>query len=233
MSLKSRIAPGLAAAAVAAALLNAGAGLATAQTVTGWTGPTPPHDGVVYLHNSSVSNDSGIVAKSKLWTATGQTVAPGYLAVRARLFKSGALCDLAGYEFNTQWAASLEVATSAGCGAGSYNSHGFIKVNSTSGTHEYVTFPSNPINYSGTATARSAQANSEKPPTQTTSVGGKTYGPHNGSDPEAQPDYIAAYADSGRLGYVSNDSLDRATKRGTQLTVVDQRGNKIGSLTVK
>lgn len=220
-------------AVVAVALSPLASGLASAQTETSWTGPTPPYDGMIYLHNSSVSNDSGIVARTKLWTASGATVAPGYLGVRARLFKSGAVCEIAGYQFNTAWAASFENGTTASCGPGSYNSHGFIKVNSSSGTHEMFTFPSNPINFTGAATARSAAAAGAEVPSQTVTHNGKTYGPYNMKDVESQPDFVAAFADDGRLGYVSRAELDGASKAGAKLNVVSDQGSRIGTLTVK
>ena len=229
----SRKSAGLAAATCAAALLL-GSGTANAQTVTGWVGATPPQDsGVVYLHNSSVSNDSGIVARTKLYTATGATAQPNFLGVRARLFKSGALCDVAGYQFNPTAVPSLEVSTTADCGPGSYNSHGFVKINTqNSGTKEYVTFPSNPINYTGAPTARSARsADQAQPPTTTVTKGGKTFGPYKSES--SAPDYIAAYTDSGQLGFVAKSDLAAATKAGTQLKIVSDTGSQIGALTVK
>lgn len=217
---------------VAAAVLSL-PGSASAQTEIGWTGSTPVYDGNLYLHNSSISNDAGIVARTKLWTATGATVAPGFLGVRARLFKSGVVCEVVGYRFNTAWTSTLESASTADCGPGSYNSHGFIKVNSSSGTHEFFTFPSNPLNFAGSASARSANSEDAVVPQDTVTVGDATYGPYNASDEGAQPDFVAAFTDSGEIGYVNSAALDAAVDSGTLLDVVSTDGAKIGVLTVR
>ena len=74
---------------------------ASAEAVTGWTVPTPPANGVIYLHNSTINNSPTIKASSKVYTVNGAVVAPANMAVRAREFKSGALCEVVDYSSTT------------------------------------------------------------------------------------------------------------------------------------
>lgn len=69
-------------------------GLALAETQIGWAGPTPPHGGVIYLHNSSITNDGGLHAKTRMSTSFGDTTDPFFMGVRTRLFKSGVMCEV-------------------------------------------------------------------------------------------------------------------------------------------
>lgn len=78
------------------------------------------------LHQSTIINSPNLIAQSKIWTVTGADVAPGGLGSRARLFKSGALCQAVDYRYNTRPAAEVMVGTAAQCGTGWYNSHGFV-----------------------------------------------------------------------------------------------------------
>ena len=141
-SLKTAIAAG---ALVSAALLAA-PGVAGADTLTGWIGPTLPVNGNALLHQSTIINSPNLIAQSKVWTVTGADVAPGGLGVRARLFKSGALCQAVDYRYNVKIAAEMQVGTTAECGTGWYNSHGFVAAwNGTSSYKEFVTFPTDPL----------------------------------------------------------------------------------------
>ncbi|GGK35278.1 hypothetical protein [Nocardia camponoti] len=211
-------------------------GQAGAATQIGWTGGTPPIGGVIYLHNSTITDDGGLRASSKIWTSTGSTVAPGIMGVRARLFKSGVICEVAGYQHNTAWISTHEAFTSAVCGTGSYNSHGFVRVYNGSGFNEYVTFPSNPIDYSGAASARSQRIEQESAAdtSKTFTVGGQTFGPASQSPDEPDPDFVAAYSDEGEFGYVRSGDLANKSDSGTRLSVYDDTGaSEIGSLTVR
>ncbi len=211
-------------------------GNAGAATQIGWTGGTPPVGGVIYLHNSTITDDGGLRASSKIWTSTGSTVAPGIMGVRARLFKSGVICEVAGYQHNTAWTSSQEVFTSAVCGSGSYNSHGFVRVYNGSGFNEYVTFPSNPIDYVDAASARSQRIEQESAADtgNTFTVGGQTFGPASQSPEQPDPDFVAAYSDEGVFGYVRSSDLVNKSDSGAQLPVYDDTGaSEIGSLTVR
>ncbi|ASR03237.1 hypothetical protein GCWB2_12200 [Gordonia rubripertincta] len=158
-----------------------------------------------------------------MWTSFGNTVGPSYMSVRTRLFKSGVMCEVVDYVYNTTWTSSVESQSNTHCGTGSYNSHGFVKAFDDSQFNEYVTFPSNPIKYTAPAsTARlSAIAQSERgaDPKSTFSVGGRSYGPASQRDGVKSPDFVAVHSDTGRLGYVNSGSLD-AAKKGTSLAVV-------------
>src|SRR5690606_36272718 len=77
-----------------------------------------------------------------------------------RLFKCGALCEAIDYEFNWYSSPSWTARTSATCGSGWYNSHGFVAVwNTTTASYdEFVTFPSDPLQW----TAPAAQTTSPR-----------------------------------------------------------------------
>lgn len=188
--------------AAAAGIALGVAPTASAEAVTGWTAPTPPANGVIYLHNSTINNSPTIKASSKVYTVNGAVVAPANMAVRAREFKSGALCEVVDYQFNDDWAASLEIATpGVGCGSGSYNSHGFVMVWNGTAFSQYVTFPSNPVNY--TAPGARQQRQAEPAPEETrTNQNGDTVGSAEGlTDPEL-PDLVSAIGTDGTAGYV-------------------------------
>ena len=181
-------------------------GSASAQIVSGWIGPAGPNgNGVYFLHQSSINN-APLVASSKIYTVTGTNVAPGDIGVRARLFKSGALCEAINYQYNFDPTPQLSLGTTATCGSGSYNSHGFVAVwNGTNSYTEYVTFPSNPLNYTAPA-ARSAPANIEVK--SGTNARGQSFGSGETSDPKAQlPDLIAAIGTNGTVGYIRSAEL--------------------------
>ena len=147
--------------AAAALSLAGGLGTADAATVSGWTGPAGTTG---YLHNSTIINSPDLTAESKIWQVVGASAGPGTIGARARLFKSGALCQAVDYEYNFYSATEWAVRTTNTCGSGSYNSHGFVAVwNASTSTYgEYLTFPSNPLNWTAPA-ARSAPNGSQQP----------------------------------------------------------------------
>lgn len=212
-------------------------GDADAATQTGWTGATPPNAGTIYLHNSSITDEGGLHAKTRMWTSFGNTVGPSYMSVRTRLFKSGVMCEVVDYVYNTTWTSSVESQSNTHCGSGSYNSHGFVQAFDDTKFNEYVTFPSNPINYTAPATTarQSAIAQSERSsdPKATFTVGGRSYGPASQREGVDSPDFVAVYTDTGRLGYVNSQQLDTA-KKGTSLTAVGRDGTtQQGKFTIK
>lgn len=213
--------------AAGASIALASPGIASAETQIGWTGGTLPIDGQIYLHNSSITTDSGLIARSKIWTATGWEADPYMMGVRTRLFKSGILCQVVEYTYNPNYAATLEVSTSgADCGSGSYNSHGFVKVlSATQGFKEYVTFPSNPVNYTVPG-ARSAPTAVVEPFVSD----GHTFGlADQTKDSADQPDFIAAFTDDKQQGFVKNSDLNSDL---SVLPVYSEDGTtEIGTLT--
>lgn len=176
---------------------------ANAATVNSWIGPWTA-DGINYLHYSTISN-TPLWASSRIYTVNGNEVPPGYLGVRARLFKSGALCEATVYRYNTTQTPSFNTATTQACGNGSYNSHGFVAawVGADGGYSEVFTFPTNPLNYTAPA-ARSVP--SEVKVESGVNSRGQTYG--RGDTRAESPDLVAAIATNGRVGYIKSEALN-------------------------
>lgn len=175
---------------------------AQAATVTGWVGPAA---GGRYLTTSTINN-APLVASSRIYSTFGQNAAPGDIGVRARLFKSGVLCEAIDYRYNPGPTADFSAETTGTCGTGSYNSHGFVAVwNATNFTYDQtVTFPSNPLDWTAPSTARVAGSDEQ---IQTgTNAEGKEFG--SGDTTAETPDLIAAYTTDGQLGYVKQADLD-------------------------
>lgn len=208
---KSTLATCFVATIASLSLSMAGVGGASAATVTGWTGAAGPNgDNLAFLTNSTIINSPTLTANSKIWTAFAQTVPDGEMGVKPRLFKSGALCEAVDYQYNPYPAAEWLVGTSATCGSGSYNSHGFVSVwNGTNAYREAVTFPSNPLNWTA-PTARTAKAQSTV--TDSDRVGGvNAKGEKFGSaatEGSEDLDLILAIADNGNVGYVKASDLN-------------------------
>ena len=146
---------------------------------------SPSSDGINYLHLSTINN-APLVASSRIYTVDGNEVSPGTVGVRARLFKSGVLCQAKVYE---------------------YNSHGFVAAfNSANGGYrETFTFPSNPLNWTAPGAA-APQARSATVVESGTNERGQSLGT---ADTTAElPDLVAAIATNGQTGYISSDALN-------------------------
>ena len=196
------------------ASLLAGTGAASAASVTGWVGPA----GTGYLDTSTIINAPDLTAQSKIYSTVGTSAAAGALGVRPRLFKSGALCEAVDYQYNFYSTPELTAGTTATCGTGSYNSHGFVAVwNASKGTYDqYVTFPSNPLNWAAPA-ARSAKATSTITASDLKSgvnAAGKSYG--SAATDGAQPDLILAIGTNGKVGYVRSVDLNNPVANNPQ-----------------
>jgi hypothetical protein len=228
---------GVAAAAVGLALTSPGT--ASAETLSGWINPTPPSSsGTVHLGQSTINNAPAPVAETRIWTSFGTQAQPGTIGAQARLFKSGALCEATNYQYNTQYIPSQTVRTSgANCGTGWYNSHGFISVwDPGASAKDYVTFPTDPLYFevAGVASARSADSAAEEVVVDSgVNAQGQSFGSAEGVDDASDiPDLVAAYAESGELGYVRRDDLDNA-QAGTGLPVLATDGaTEIGTFTI-
>lgn len=222
-------------AAAAAGLTFCGPGVALAESQTGWTGPTPPESGTIYLHDSTISN-TPLFASSNIRTAFGGTVPDHYMGVNARLFKSGILCKSTGYVYNTSTSSTLTATTSGDCGSGSYNSNGYVRAWNGTSFAEFVTFPTNALNYS----TPSASPETAAVATTETRRDGKSYGSAEGKTTAQSPDFIAAYGDHGRVGYIAKTTLDDPPASPRQarnehlraIDVVDQNGNPIDTFTI-
>lgn len=112
---RRRIVSTAAAAVVAASIL--GSGVTSAATRIGWVGTTPPGaGGQLYLKTSTIDNDP-LVASSRIYTTFGNQVASGYMGVQARLYKSGVLCEITDYRYNSAPANQVTNNTWGNCGA--------------------------------------------------------------------------------------------------------------------
>ncbi|MFD4291878.1 hypothetical protein ACFWPA_04235 [Rhodococcus sp. NPDC058505] len=200
----------LAAGAVAGAALLAAPGIAGADTLSGWVGATLPVNGNLLLHQSTIINDPNLVAQSKVWTVAGNDVAPAGLGARARLFKSGALCQAIDYRYNVRPAPQMMVGTTAVCGTGWYNSHGFVAAwDGVSTYKEYVTFPTDPLYFDVPAPLSARAQVAETIDIETgTNNRGQSFGSGEGIDADADlPDLIAAIGSNGEIGYIHKDAL--------------------------
>jgi hypothetical protein len=213
MSLLKKSVQNSAVAVAVVAVAFAGAGTASADQLTGWVAPAGSSSGYTFLSTSTIINAPQITAESKIYTVDGRTVPPAYMGVRARLFKSGALCEVVDYKYNAKAAPSLTVGTPGpGCGSGSYNSHGFVSVfNAETGYKTAVTFPSSPLDYAAPA-ARSTQSTQAAPESLDQSSGvndsGQTFGAGADADTDAElPDLVLAIGDDGTVGYVASSNL--------------------------
>lgn len=219
----------------AAALMFASAGAASAQSQTGWVGPTPAVNGVVYLHSSTISDTPALAASTAIYPAFGQPVPAFRIGVQSRLFKSGVLCQITPWQYNPNSTARLENKTSGNCGTGSYNSHGFVQATDGVNSSTFVTFPTNPIDYTAPAAARSAQTAAPADLSTGTNTNGETFGSAAEADsPESVPDLIASYGNDGTFGYVKADDVVSVDDATTSVPLYSSDGTTVlGSLDVK
>ncbi|MDJ0363365.1 hypothetical protein [Rhodococcus sp. H29-C3] len=222
----------------ASALMLAGAGAASAQSQTGWVGPTPPKGGVVYLHSSTITDTPALAASTALYPSFGQSVPSFRMGVQSRLFKSGVLCQITPWQYNPNSTARLENKTSGNCGTGSYNSHGFVQVSDGETWSNYVTFPTNPIDFTAPPAVGSRSAKGDSPTTDlsiATNDSGKTFGSAaNANSPESVPDLIASYGADGTFGYVKADDVSAVEKTAASVPLYTSDGvTVVGSLDVK
>lgn len=194
-------------AAVSLALV-VGMGDASAATKTGWVGPTPAGEGGQLYLTTSTINNAPLEASSRIYTAFGNSVPTAQMGVQARLFKSGVLCQITGYVFNPLPANQISTNTYGNCGSGSYNSHGFVKYWTGTAYGDFLTFPTDPLNF----TAPAALARSAPKTAPTTNAQGQTIGSAESSRTEdQQPDLIAAYGTNGEAGYIKKTDLTAHT----------------------
>ena len=243
---RTRISAALAAAAAAACLIGA-AGDAGAATRTSWVGPTPPgQGGQIYLTTSTINN-APLEASSRIYTGFGNSVASGNMGVQARLFKSGVLCQITSYVYNPGPTNNLSTATYGHCGTGSYNSHGFVKYWTGTEYGDFLTFPTDPLNYTAPA-ARSADNTSAVAPIKN---GRNSRGQSIGTAENARtdsdlPELIAAFSTDGKQGYVRKTDVipatpaspaqaaDLSSKKTKTVPVYTENGTtQIGTFTVR
>lgn len=113
------------------------------------------------------------------------------------------------------------------CGPGWYNSHGFVAVFTPTGVQEFVTFPSDPLEYAPPAPAATSGDARESG-----TVGGKTYGSAETADSsDSLPDLVSAIATNGTLGYVESDELisDRPANGPRTVPVRTLDGEEVGT----
>lgn len=232
--LRTRRIAAASAASLSALALGVGlAGPANADTVAGWVGGTPPINGTVYLHQSSITNAPTLHADSTVYTSFGTLVAPQTLGVQPRLFKSGALCALGGWTYNIQPTATFSGTIAGDCGTGSYNSNGFVRVRDGNAFDEYVTFPTNAVNWTSPATTPAARAAVAANPAAGTNAAGQTYGSAStAKTPAAVPDLVLTIASNGKVGYTRKTDLDKP--HSSTITVYANNGTTpIGTLAAR
>lgn len=229
---KSRVAPGVVASALALALAAGVAGPAHAQSQTGWVGGTAPTGGVVYLHSSTITDSPALRASSVVYSSFGQMVPSFRMGVQARLFKSGVLCKINPYVYNPTSVSRLEDGTAGDCGSGSYNSHGFVQVTDGGDWVPYVTFPTNPINY--TAPANRTVYKAATSDVEGRNSRGQTFGSAaQAKDANEIPDLVLSYGTSGQLGYVRAADLAGVGSGTRTLTLFKSDGvTQIGQFEV-
>ncbi|WP_143690282.1 hypothetical protein [Williamsia sterculiae] len=218
----TRIGVAVAAVAVAGAL---GAGDASAQTKVGWVGPTPPGaNNQVYLTTSTINN-APLEASSRIYTGFGNSVASGYMGVQARLFKSGVLCQITDYQYNVGPANQISTNTYGNCGSGSYNSHGFVKYWTGTEYGDFLTFPTDPLNFTAPAAATARTT------TGAVETGRNTRGQSFGTaetarTDDAQPDLIAAFTTDGKQGFVRKTDLVGETPSSPAAAAAHRAGHR-------
>lgn len=227
MRFKGQVAKGFIVACAGLAAVAFGApGVASAEVKTGWIGSTGPVNGGLYLHTSTIDNAAVPKASTRIYTAFGGTVAQGTMGSKARLFREGALCGATDYQFNAFFTNSQNAQVTKDCGPGWYNSHGYVAVFTPTGTQEFVTFPSDPLEYAGPAAATSGDARAAG------TVSGKTYGSaETAGSSESLPDLVSAIATNGTLGYVESDELtsDRRAAGPRTVPVRSLDGQEVGT----
>lgn len=168
-------------------------------------GTHPPGEGNQLYLTTSTINNAPLQASSRIYTAFGNSVPGGYMGVQARLFKSGVLCQITGWVYNPLSTNTLTTNTNGNCGSGSYNSHGFVQYWTGAEYGQFLTFPTDPLDFSAPA-LRSAGT---VPQTEiTTNSKGQSLGSaENARTEDEQPDLIAAYGTQGETGYLKKTDL--------------------------
>ncbi|GAB2660663.1 hypothetical protein GCM10027169_24300 [Gordonia jinhuaensis] len=134
------------------------------------------------------------------------------------------LCKILNFTYNPTSVARLERATSGDCGTGSYNSNGFVSVSDGTNSQEYVTFPTNAINYNSTAVV----ATKGKFAVGDMSSGKNGDGQRFGSAANAEsitdvPELILSYGTEGQVGYIRAADIERRT--GAAVTLYKSDGH--------
>lgn len=203
-------------------------GTANAAAVTGWVGPAGSNGGgIQFLNTSTIINSPDLTAQSKIYSIFGQTAPPGDIGVRARLFKSGVLCEAIDYKYNAFPAPELTVGTTNTCGTGSYNSHGFTAVwNGTNAYREALTFPSNALDWTAPAARSAGPATNNDADTVAesgTNDQGQTYGPGDTATDAELPDLVAAFGDDGTAGYIEKSALQSTVVSPSEATTLERQ----------
>lgn len=189
------ITKGLLGAVAALAIVPFAGGTAAAATSTGWIGATPPNSsGQTFLTTSTINN-APLQASTRMYTPFGNSVPGGQMGVRARLFKSGALCQITTYNFNSAPASQLNNATTGDCGDGFYNSHGFVRYWNGTEYAEFLTFPSDALEYPDSS------------PLVTNDAGETLGSAENIQREQDLPDLVEAIGVNGAEGYVKKADL--------------------------
>lgn len=194
--------------AVAGAVALAIPGSASATTLTGWVGTTLPANGTIFLTSSSVTDSSGISAETSVYTAFGSSVSSGAMGVQPRLFKSGVLCSINDFSYNSNFASRYSDQTAGDCGEGWYNSHGFVRVWNGSIYVDYPTFPTDSLQLVASTPSAFSAPDASANSAISVNDSGETLGSALGANTvEELPDLILSYGTEGQVGYVAAADL--------------------------
>lgn len=208
--------------AAAAATATAIAPIADASTKDGWIGPTPIINGNSYLHYSTISN-TPLFANTRIYTSFGYAVPAYTLGVRSRLFKSGALCVINSVKYNATATGSLTDPTSGDCGPGWYNSHGFVLVDDGTNYQEFVTFPTDPLQWGESGSTRTVDKSIQR------NERGQTFGSaYDITDDSELPDLVLAIGTNGRTGYINSTDISTTPKERVQVRALPERTDARG-----
>lgn len=127
------------------------ASVALAAEAYGTVGGTYVIDGHTYYNRSDILTQQGGSpsdwAYTVTWTQNNSTVGAGWIAVDARKFKNGSLCEQTGYQYNSSPVTGLGLyANSVACGSGTYYSYGLTAYWNGNGYDYYDTFRSPSLN---------------------------------------------------------------------------------------
>ncbi|PZT97178.1 MAG: hypothetical protein DI630_22230 [Gordonia sp. (in: high G+C Gram-positive bacteria)] len=122
--------------------------------------------------------------------------------MRSRLFKSGALCVINPVKYNATPTGSLTDPTSGDCGPGWYNSHGFVLVDDGTNYQEFVTFPTDPLEWGAAPAPAMASQEIQR------NSRGETFGSAESiTNDDELPDLVLSIGTNGRTGYIRSADI--------------------------
>ena len=125
-----------------------GAGVAEAGHAYGPYGYYGPFAGYSYRNQAGIhTTSSDVWASTWVENQAPANVPTGYMAAMARSYKSGVLCKVADYKYNSQPLSGMSQLVFGSCGRGAYSSQGITKAYNGNGYNAYWTFQSPSQNF--------------------------------------------------------------------------------------